>query len=86
MVELLASYWRIECPWVGVDRVTPSEERELRLDSSKASSLLGWKCRLPVPVAVEWVAKWYLRLHEGDDARQLCLEQIKHFSAADVTS
>jgi hypothetical protein len=54
----------------------PPEERELRLDSSKARTMLGWGCRWPIDTALEWVARWYDGLRAGDDPRTLCFEQI----------
>jgi CDP-glucose 4,6-dehydratase len=82
VVETLARHWNVTPPWVSIQGVTPHEERELRLDSSKAARLLGWRCKLPMGKALEWVAEWYLGLHAGEDARRLCRTQIERFADA----
>jgi CDP-glucose 4,6-dehydratase len=82
VVETLARHWGVIRPWVSSQGVTPHEERELRLDSSKAAKLLGWRCKLPIGEALELVAEWYLGVDAGQDARQLCRTQIARFANA----
>ena len=86
VVETLARHWDVSRPWVSRQEVTPHEERELRLDSSKAARLLRWRCKLPIDQALAWVAEWNLGLHANQDARQLCLSQIQRFAGAPVST
>jgi CDP-glucose 4,6-dehydratase len=80
VVEVLAAHWNIATPWVRAQGVTPREERELTLDSTKANRVLGWQCRLSTERAIAWVAEWYLGLQQQRDARLLCLSQIGRFA------
>lgn len=84
VVEALAAHWKLATPWVRAKGATPREERELRLDSTKANRVLGWRCRLSTEQAIAWVAEWYLGLQQQRDARQLCLSQIGRFAALEA--
>ena len=81
VVESLGSLWNIERPWVQDTVAHAPEEQQLRLDVSKAASLLGWRGRLPIDEALGWVASWYRDHHAGRDARALCNEQIERYVA-----
>ena len=76
VVEILGSHWGIKKAWVRDDASHPPEEHLLRLDATKAATLLQWQCRLPIDEALRWVADWYRDFHGGRDARKLCDEQI----------
>jgi len=77
LVELLASRWGVTDPWArAAGRHAPEEER-LRLDTSKAAQLLGWRTALPLTVALEWVGDWFRNLSQGADAGDLCRAQIR---------
>jgi CDP-glucose 4,6-dehydratase len=86
LVEMLARRWGAGDAWVRDAAQYAPEEAELRLDSSKAGQLLGWRTALPVPLAVELVADWHQELSRGRDAAQLCRAQIEAYatSLADV--
>ena len=53
----------------------------LRLDVSKASSLLGWNALLTQREAVVKTANWYLRYLAGSSAVELCTSDIVSFSS-----
>jgi CDP-glucose 4,6-dehydratase len=57
----------------------PHEAASLRLDASKASRQLGWRPRLAVTEALDWVVDWYGRYFRGADAKALYLEQIGQY-------
>jgi len=82
VVEALAAHWQIERPWKQDKGIHPPEELQLRLDTSKAATVLGWRGRLPVDEALRWAAVWYHDHHAGADARPLCLDQIAAYVAA----
>jgi CDP-glucose 4,6-dehydratase len=82
VVETLAAHWRIATPWIADTVVHAHEEHQLRLDVSKAAASLGWRSRLPIDEALQWVAAWYRDFHGGADARSLCREQITRYLAA----
>lgn len=59
----------------------PHEAGYLRLDSSRARSLLGWKPRWGLDTAIEKVIE-YMNAHlERQDIRELCRTQIKQYEA-----
>jgi CDP-glucose 4,6-dehydratase len=81
LVEALAKHWGVSIPWVRDPTSYPAEEQELRLDAGKARCRLGWRCRLSIDTAAEWVARWYDGYRAGEDPRVLCLEQIRQYNA-----
>jgi CDP-glucose 4,6-dehydratase len=59
------------------------EARVLRLDSSKARQLLGWRPRWSTPEAALHTIAWYRRYYARQEPmRDACLEQIRAFAAA----
>ena len=68
---------------VAADQPDPAthapEEYQLRLDVSKAANLLGWRCRLSMDTALQWVAGWYRSFHDEVDAPSLCMDQIDRY-------
>jgi CDP-glucose 4,6-dehydratase len=57
----------------------PGEAHSLRLDSSKARSVLGWRPRLDLDAAVSWSLEWYRAFANGEDVRRLTGEQLAHY-------
>jgi len=55
------------------------EANYLRLDSSKARSLLGWSPRLDLSQALQWLTEWYKVNQQGEDMREYTLSQIKAY-------
>jgi CDP-glucose 4,6-dehydratase len=88
-VERLAASFR--AAWKGGEyRIAPAsaaahEARALRLDSTKARALLGWRPRWSTEQAVEHTASWYRRYYARAGAMQdACLEQLRAFMAAEA--
>ena len=79
VVDLLGSHWGITEAWVKDVASHRAEEHLLRLDATKAATLLHWQCRLPIDDALRWVADWYRDFQGGRDARELCEEQIASY-------
>lgn len=67
--------------WRLADGHQPHEANFLSLDASKARAKLGWRPRLPLAEALDWTYDWYARQRQGDDARQLTLDQISLYTA-----
>lgn len=59
----------------------PHEASLLRLDCSKARAALGWRPRLPLETAIDWIVDWHRRLGAGEDARALAWAQIDAYLA-----
>ena len=85
VAEALAHHWGLEPAWTAEPgRTTYREEHELRLDCSKAARGLGWRCALSTPVALDWVAAWYLAVQQGRSAREVTLGQIETYMALEL--
>jgi CDP-glucose 4,6-dehydratase len=70
--------------WEHQQSPQPHEAGLLRLDSTRAETLLGWKPRLPFAETLRWTADWYARWHGGaseKNARALTLEQIRAYQS-----
>jgi CDP-glucose 4,6-dehydratase len=79
IVDRMAQSWGPEAR-CEIDGAThPHEAYALRLDTSKARTRLGWRPRLGIGAALEQVANWYKRQTTGEDAEQLCREQIEPY-------
>lgn len=58
----------------------PHEATLLRLDSSKAHGLLGWRTVWPLPVALQHTVAWYKAWHAGMDMQAFTLQQIRDYT------
>jgi CDP-glucose 4,6-dehydratase len=66
--------------WIALpDEGSPHESAQLRLDSAKARSILGWKPVLPTDDAIRLTVDWYRAVMEGADAFDLTCAQIRDF-------
>lgn len=79
VVETLCALWGDGAAWQAGQGPQPHEATYLKVDPSKARARLGWACRLGVDQALTWTAQWYKRQLAGEDARELCLEQIRQY-------
>ncbi len=68
--------------WEHQQSPQPHEAGLLRLDSSRAETLLDWKPQLPFAETLRWTADWYAGwLQDGDAAaRGLTLDQIRNYA------
>ncbi|MEJ7925887.1 CDP-glucose 4,6-dehydratase [Sphingobium sp. AN641] len=57
----------------------PHEARILKLDCSKARSVLGWRPSLPLEQALEKVVEWHRAVARGEDARAVSLAQLRDY-------
>jgi CDP-glucose 4,6-dehydratase len=80
IVETLAKHWGVAVPWVQDGQVHATEATELRLETRKAASVLGWRASWSLDTALDMVARWYDGHHTGSPARGLCLEQIQRYT------
>ena len=69
----------MKASWIRDTGDHPHEAGSLRLDTSKTLQRLGWKPRLVVTEALDWVVDWYVRYFQGGAAKALCLEQIERY-------
>lgn len=57
----------------------PHEASFLKLDSSKAKALLGWRPKLSLAEALQWTVEWFRALQSGGDMRAITERQIADF-------
>jgi CDP-glucose 4,6-dehydratase len=81
IVERLGQQWPLARGWRHDQGPQPHEAHTLKLDSTKANEMLGWRARLPLDESIDWIADWYTRYFDGMPARALCLEQIQRFES-----
>ena len=79
VANAVVAQWGAPARWNPVAGTHPHEAHLLRLDSTKARSLLGWKPRLGLGNALAWTVQWYKEQAARADARQLCLRQIEQY-------
>ena len=60
------------------------EANYLKLDSSRAHSLLGWAPKLDLSQALQWLTEWYKVCQQGEDMRTYTLSQIDAYQNLDV--
>jgi CDP-glucose 4,6-dehydratase len=82
-VERIASFvaeiWGENAAWVRDSSPSVHEAHYLRLDASKARAELGWKPCLTIEEALRWTTSWYRSWVDGEDMRQITLDQIRAY-------
>ena len=78
VADQLLDAWGAE-GWDSPDLAQPHEANLLKLDCSKARSLLGWAPRLPLERALGLVADWHKAVAAGTDARATSVGQIQDY-------
>jgi CDP-glucose 4,6-dehydratase len=79
IVEHLAEKWGEGASWSLDQAIHPHEDHFLRLDCTKAKTLLGWRPALALETALDWIVEWYRASTTGDDVRELTEEQIARY-------
>jgi CDP-glucose 4,6-dehydratase len=82
IVDRICSLWGDGARWELDGHRVEHEARSLRLESTKAHALLGWRTRLLLDEALDWTVSWYRRFYvEPSHARSLMIEQIERYEA-----
>ena len=79
VVERIIELWGEDASWVLDDRAQPYEAPYIHLDCSKARFRFGWRPRIDVDQALQWIVDWHQMLRAGRPARELCVRQIEDF-------
>jgi CDP-glucose 4,6-dehydratase len=79
VVDELVSGWGNGAGWVADPGPHPHEAHYLRLDCSKARSLLDWEPKLAITDALAWTVDWYRGYGRNADVEAICLQQINRF-------
>jgi CDP-glucose 4,6-dehydratase len=86
VADRLAAAWGGGASWERDPQPGPHEATWLRLDASRARERLGWRPRLALGEALDWVVEWHRAWHRsrgaaGADARAATEEQIERYLA-----
>jgi CDP-glucose 4,6-dehydratase len=84
ILEQISGLWPRQLRWVEDPGPHPHEAAHLKLDSSRARSLLDWRPRWSLPEGLEAVVDWYRALSAGEDMRAATVGQIAAFGRAAV--
>lgn len=75
-----STLWGGEAQWSVAKGAHPHEAITLKLDCSKAKSLLNWRPVFNLDIALEWTINWYRAQQKSDtDMRALSLQQIEAY-------
>ena len=81
LIEKIIKLWGPGASWKPNDDEQPYEENHLKIDSLKARTRLGWKSRLSIDEVLAWTIDWYKRHEIGEQASNLCNEQIERYES-----
>jgi len=82
IVQRMAASWPQQLRWdedMQADRPQPHEARYLKLDSSRARSLLGWRPRWGLGEGLDATVAWYRALRAGEDMATVTAQQIETY-------
>lgn len=65
--------------WIQAEGNFPPEKQSLALDTSLASSSLGWHSSLELDKTLQWTADWYLAFKQNLDMAEFTADQIDDF-------
>jgi CDP-glucose 4,6-dehydratase len=82
VVEKLTSLWGQGASWQADDSIHPHEAHYLKLDCSKAKAVLGWRPRLALIDALDYVAQWHKAHAAGRNMAAFSRDQIAKFQQA----
>jgi CDP-glucose 4,6-dehydratase len=81
VVDQLTALWGQPGAWDNWGGDHPHEANLLRLDCSRARSILGWRPALTLDQALARVAEWHQAVASGQSARDVTLAQIRDYRA-----
>ena len=79
LLQRLAASWGTNTRWETLPSQQPHEATLLRLDSSKARTLLGWKTVIYVDQSVNAIVAWHQAWRNGKNMHEFSLGQIKKY-------
>jgi len=79
IVKYLTEHWGEDASWVLDKGEHPHEDHFLKLDTTKAKSLLNWTPALNLPTVLDWIVDWYKVYHQKEDLRKITETQISQY-------
>ena len=80
IVEYMTGKWKKGTEWTLDKENNPHEANYLKLDISKAKSLLGWQPLWTLEQALEKVLEWHKSWVNKEEIKKICYEQIIVYS------
>ncbi len=77
----LAERWGQGASWVTDGGNHPHEATYLKLDSSRARNLLGWRPKLRLHEALDWIVSWNKTMDDQGDIRARTLQEIETYES-----
>ena len=81
IADAMTATWGNQAQWVRDTAENPHEAGYLKLDASKARTLLGWRPVLPLDNALRWLVEWFLAWKQNEDMQAFTLRQIADYQA-----
>lgn len=75
IADALVERWSDGAEWRQDGDAHPHEATTLKLDSTRARTLLHWTPRLSLGESLDWIVAW----HRAADARAVTLQQIERY-------
>jgi len=79
IVKRIADLWGEGAEWRLDDKQHPHEAGYLKLDCTKARTLLGWQPKLGLATTLEWIVQWYQHFRDESDMREVTLQEIARY-------
>jgi CDP-glucose 4,6-dehydratase len=81
IADRLVTLWGNGARWVHQEDATAHEANFLKLDASRARAELGWRPRLRLARALDWLVDWYKAYQDGADMQRVTVEQIVEYES-----
>jgi CDP-glucose 4,6-dehydratase len=82
VMDELVARWPTTASWEPDADSHPHEAQLLRLDISKARSLLGWRPKWTIEKALQLVVDWHQAWGRSEDIHSVCMKQIDLYAEA----
>ncbi|MDA7591469.1 CDP-glucose 4,6-dehydratase [Pseudomonadales bacterium] len=79
VIEYLVERWGAGASWIQDESEQPYEAQLLKLDISKAKTLLGWAPKWSLFTTLDSIVEWHKEWRSGGDVKAITLEQIHKF-------
>lgn len=84
IVERLCERWGEGADWIHDDSTQPHEARYLKLDISKARTVLGWEPRWTLAEALDSIVSWHRAWLSGTNMYDYCNTELERFTGTSV--
>ena len=80
LTDRVITLWGANINWIKSDQIHDHETTLLRLNSSKANSLLDWNGQWDIEITIKNTVNWYKAYLQGENMLQRTLDQINEFN------